>query len=219
MEIIKKTIVRLLILLCLLCISCSSGTKKFIDAAQLYQDFYEMNKENDFEGLYNLDILGIRDEIKFNPISNKYILKPSCIGIRDSFGNFEICLPFFSKDANKEEIRASYSRLKRADSIYLINKYKETDSAMLFNNYTNEVKTINSNYEKIKVPNSLPQANIKIRGHINYIVFYLYENKEEQLLYRCYYLKDTTVINKKNNIDFRKKSKIDSNWYHDVIYH
>lgn len=216
MEMIRKTSFLLYVVSTLFLYSCTSREKDIL-VADLYQNFYEMNRENKFEGLYNLEILGIRDRAEFDSENHKYVYVPSCIGIRDSFGNMQTCLPSFPEKANNEVIKKFYSRISASDSAYLRHKYRNLGTSSIFDDYVSEIRSIYHNYYRIKVPKVLPQANIKISGRLDYIVFYLYEDKSNGLLCRVYYLKDNYIISKDNLIDFDKKVKINKNWYHDSI--
>lgn len=211
----KSILIIYSILISFLFISCSSKEKQ-IKAIDLYHNFYDMNKDNNFERLFSLDILGIRDKVEFNYTTNKYIYIPSCIGIKDSLDRMLTCLPSFPRNANLDEIRIYYNRIGNSDSIYLLNKYKNEINSTLFNNYILEIKSIYSEYYKIKVPAMLSQENIKTKGYNSFIVFYLYENKDHNLLYRCYYLRDSTSFHN-NKINLKDMVKINSNWYHDKI--
>ena len=192
--------------------SCKPNEQK-IDAFKLCSEFYELNKDMDFDGLFNVRIFGSRDSSKFNDSTLKYNRIPAFIGIYDSISKEHINLPSFSRNADRKEKRLFFARCSYSCIVYLENKYKMYS---LFTRYEKEIEFIYSIYYKIKVPRVLPYTNIELIGEGNYIEFVLYKNEEKGIKYSCYYVADTLFSNdiRKNYIN--SLPKFDDHWCYEI---
>lgn len=90
-------------------ISCGSKEKE-IEPIALCSEFYELNKYNDFNNLFNLQILGIRDCSKFNDSILKYEYIPVVIGIIEPLTNANIVLPSYMRNADLKEKELFFAR-------------------------------------------------------------------------------------------------------------
>lgn len=188
-----------------------------MDPYELCFEFYELNKNKNLDGLLNLQILTIREKSEYDEKIHKNIRIPAVIGIDDSVSMENIKLPSFKKNADLQEKKIFFSRLSKEGFNYLQNKYGfSTDSSILFNFYVEEINSIYSRYNQIKVPNSLPYTNIEVNGLRNYIKFTLYRNEEMRIQYRCYYVKDTLFSNDRLKEYFKTLPKFDDHWYYDI---
>jgi hypothetical protein len=68
MEVRFNSIVCRVFILGLFFVSCKSNEQK-LNSFNLCSEFYELNKELNFNGLFNVQILGIRESSEFNAIS------------------------------------------------------------------------------------------------------------------------------------------------------
>lgn len=200
---------------CLLFVSCKPNEKK-MNPLTLCSEFYELNKELDFNGLFNVQILGIRDYSIKSDSTLKYQRVPVVIGINDSISKENLKLPVFSRNAELDEQKLFFARCDSSVITYLKNKYKIASNDTVFRYYIEEVESIYSNYSKIKVPEELPYTNIQLIGHNNYIEFVLYKDKEKKINYRCYFVKDTIFSNEKLGGYFKELPKFDNNWSYDL---
>lgn len=199
-------------------ISCGSKEKE-IDPIALCSEFYELNKHNNFDNLFNLQILGIRDRSRFNDSILKYEYTPVVIGITEPLTNANIVLPSYMRNADLKEKELFFARCDSSSIAYLKNKYKINSNDSIFEFYVKEVESIYSNYYQIKIPNSLPYTNIELNGRGNYIEFILYKNEEKKIKYSCYYVKDSSFSNNRLKEYFATLPKIDEHWYYDINWH
>lgn len=101
----------------------------------------------------------------------------------------------------------------------LKNKYKINSNDSIFEFYVKEVESIHSDYYQIKIPNSLPYANIELNGRGNYIEFILYKNEEKKIKYSCYYVKDSIFSNNRLKHYFDILPKFNEHWYYNINWH
>lgn len=214
MEIKIGNIKYFVFIMCLLFVSCQSNERK-LDPLKLCTEFYELNKDLNFDGLFNVQILGIRDHSVFNDSTLKYSYIPFYIGINDSVSKNNIKLPVFSKNAELEEQKLFFARCDSSHTSYLKSKYKIDLNDDVFKFYIKEVESIYSNYSRIEVPDELPCTNIELLGRDNYIEFVLYENEEKRIRYSCYFVKDAIFSNDKRKDYFKKLPKFDEHWYYE----
>jgi hypothetical protein len=172
-----------------------------------------------FDGLYNLDILGIREYSEYDKKTNKIHRIPVVIGIQDTIDNVYLLLPIFKNGAEKKEQQIFFSRCQTKDIEYLIRKYKLDSISSVFDAYVKEVESIYAQYDKIKVPDILHSTNIEVNGCGNYIEFVLYKREEEKIKYSCYYVKDTIFSNDRRKDYFSKLPQFDQHWYYDINWH
>ena len=194
--------------------SCKSNEQK-IDAFKLCSEFYELNKDMDFDGLFNVGILVIRERSEFNDSTLKYIRIPSAIAIYDTISKEYINLPAFSWNADIKEKKLPFVRCDYSCIAYLDNKYKMQSDDIVFEYYVKEIESIYSKYLKIKVPEVLPYTNIKLDGSGDYITFVLYENEEKGIYYSCYYATDTLFFYHRKSY-FKRLSKFDGHWWYQI---
>lgn len=199
-------------------ISCGSKEKE-IDPITLCSEFYELNKYNDFNGLFNVQILGIREFSEYDAKTQKYNRLTRIIGLNDTMMGENITFPIFIKDADLEEKETMFNRCDSSCIEYLKNKYKVNSNESIFEFYIKEVESIYSDYYQIKIPNSLPYTNIELNGRGNYIEFILYKNEEKKIKYSCYYVKDSSFSNNRLKEYFSTLPKIDEHWYYDINWH
>lgn len=197
-------------------LTCNSNKKIEMDPELLCLDFYELNKNNTFEGLYNVQILGIREFSEYDEKTQKYIRLTRIIGINDTISGKSIILPVFIQGADIDEKRIMFNRCDSSSLKYLKNKYKIISNDSIFESYIKEVESIYLDYNQVKVPSILPYTNIQVNGLRNYIKFTLYRNEEMRIQYRCYYVKDTLFSNDRLKAYFKTLPKFDEHWYYDV---
>ncbi|MDR2841335.1 MAG: hypothetical protein LBV75_08805 [Paludibacter sp.] len=193
-----------------------NAPKSEINPEQLCREFYELNKNTNFDSLCNFQILGIREYSEYDNKSNKIHRIPILIQIKDTIENVYLVFPVFKKGANEEEKKIFFSRCKTDDVEYLIRKYKLSSRDSVFDSYVKEVETMYAQYDKIKVPDILHTTNIELHGSGNYIEFVLYKSEEEKIKYSCYYVKNTVFANDRLSDYFNKLPKFDEHWYYKV---
>ena len=209
-----KNFAYLLFIMYLFFVSCKIKEQES-DPRELCSKFYELNKELKFNGLFNVQILGIRDYSEYNDNTHKNDRIPLIIGINDSILNENIKLPVFRRNSDMKEQKLFYARCDSSSIAYLKNKYKTNSKGDIFKFYIKEVDSIYSNYYLIKVPDELPYTNIKLVGCNNYIEFVLFEDKEKRIKYSCYFVKDTIFPNDRIKKHFKELPKFDKHWYYD----
>ncbi len=187
-----------------------------LDPLKLCSDFYELNKDLNFNGLFNVQVLGIREYSEYDNKTQKFNRIPVVVGINDSISGKNIKLPVFSKNADVEEQKKFFARCDSFSIVYLMSKYRIDSRNDVLRFYIKEVETIYSNYYQIKVPDELPYANIEVIGCNNYIEFLLYKEEEENIKYRCYYIKDTIFSNERIRDYFNGLQKFNNHWYYDL---
>ena len=208
----------LLISVLILFFSCKS--KERIDPYQLCLDFYELNKSLEFENLFNIHILGIRETIEYvDTLPTRYDrIQPFFIR-HDSVTQSAINIPAFRKESDTDVEMFFFSRLLKEAKDYLNTKYNLTctdDSIHLFEAYRNEVKTIYDNYYKIRVPGELPYNNIEIKSTNHCIQFVLYKNDEKGEMISCYYKRDNVAQDKNLCNHLNTLPCFDKNWYYEI---
>lgn len=213
MEIKISNIKYFAFIMCLFFVSCKSNDRK-LDPLKLCSEFYELNKDLNFNGLFNMQILGIRDYAAYNDSTPKYERIPVVIEIHDSISKEYIKLPVFSKNAELEEQKLFFARCDSAHTSYLKSKYKIDSNDDVFKFYIKEIESIYSNYSRIKVPDELAYTNIALLGSDNYIEFILYRNDEKRIRYSCYFVKDTIFSNDKKKDYFKKLPRFDEHWFY-----
>ena len=196
-------------------VSCESNEQK-LDPLNLCCEFYELNKDAKFDGLYNVHILGIRERSEFNDSILKYHRITPIIEIKDFVSDTNILLPSFSRNADRGERHLFFARCNLSCIMYLMNKYNIQSTDRIFDFYVKEIESIYSDYYQIKVPEILPYANIELNGNGNYIKFVLYKNDEKRVKYQCYYVKDTIFSNDNMKDYFDKLPKFDDHWYYEI---
>ncbi len=153
-----------IIAISLFLVSCKSSELK-LDPFELCSEFYELNKDVNFDGLINVQILGIREHSEFDKSSGKYNRIPVVIGVNDSISKENIEFPSFSKDANLEEKKLFFARCDSSCIRYLKSKYKIISNDDIFRFYVKEIELIYSDYYQIKVPNELPYTHHRESQH------------------------------------------------------
>jgi hypothetical protein len=215
MEIRVNSIINFVFIIGLFLVSCRSNEQK-IDPLKVCSEFYDLNKDVNFSGLLNVQILGIRERSEFNDSILKYNRIPAVIGINDSISKENIKLPSFSRNADMEERKLFFARCDSSCITYLKNKYNIHSNDSIFEFYIKEIETIYSNYYQIKVPDDLPYTNIELIGRGNFIKFVLYKNEEKKINYRCYYVEDPLFSNERLKEYFDTLPKFNEHWYYDL---
>lgn len=195
---------------------CCNSKKQKIDSLRLCYEFYELNNNLDLNRLLNVQILGIREYTDYNDSTLKYERIPVVIGINDSISKLNIKLPVFRRNAGLEEQKLFFGRCDSLSISYLKNKYKIISDDELFKCYVKEVNCIYFDYFKVKIPSELPCGNIEIVGDGDYVKFVLYENKEEQINIKCYYVKESSCLNEAEKKFFKGLIRLGNNWYCDL---
>lgn len=191
-------------------------SKKKIDPYKLCKEFYELNKDVNLEGLFYVQILGIREYSEFDKTIMKYNRIPVAIGIDDSISKQNIKLPVFRNGANAEERKLFFKRCRSSDIEYLKNKYGVESDVDIFDSYIKEVETIYSNYYQLKVPDMLAYTNVEVYGSGNYIEFVLYKNEEKRISYSCYFIRKYEFSNSRRKAYFDKLPRFDEHWCYDA---
>lgn len=213
----KEIRMYLIFIISLFLVSCKPKEQK-LDPLNVCSKFYELNKDLNFNELFNVHILGIREHSEYdNSVQKiKYNRIPVVIGIDDPISKKNIKLPVFSKNADLEEKKIFFARCDSSHIEYIKSKYKIISKDDIFKSYTREVESIYSSYYQIKVPDELPYKNIEVIGCNNYIEFILYKDEEKMINYRCYYVKNTIFTNDRRSEYFNKLPKFDNHWYYDL---
>jgi len=219
MEIKTNRIIYFIFIVGLFLVSCEPNRQK-LDPVKLCYEFYELNKDANFEGLFNVQILGIREHSElFDDSTLKYNRTPAVIIVNDSISKEYIKLPSFSRNADVRERELRFARCDSSCITYLKNKYNIHSSDSIFEFYIQEIESIYLNHYQIRVPDILPYINIESNGNGNYIEFVLYKNEEKKINYRCYYIKDTISSSNDRMKDyFNSLPKFDEHWCYDVIW-
>ena len=196
-------------------ISCESNEKK-IDPLELCTEFYELNKESNFDDLYYMSIPGARQYSEYDSENNKITIIPLYVNIKDTIADTFINLPVFKNGADITEQRRFFARCDVTDIEYLIRKYDLDSFANISDFYEKEVESIYSQYSRIKVPKILNQTNVPIRGRGNDIEFILYKNDDKKIKYSCYHVRDTVFSNNNLKNHFKTLPQFDEHWYYKI---
>jgi hypothetical protein len=206
MEIMKHTF---FIYIASLFILNACQTKNNVNFDSLSREFYELNKEQDFDSLFNLSFVfdSNRTSVKYNIKDNKYDLYHLYVYINDT-----ILFPLYKHNDSEKRKKQHFTYCNKNVIEYLKTKYNYADNNNLYQYYIKEVEYIYRQCAKIKIPKDIPLNNIAFNGYGNIIEFFVYNNNEQTLL--CYYVKDYSQIkNQRLKQKLDTISKFDNNWF------
>jgi len=200
-----------------LCASCDSEDE-IIDPRQVCFEFYELNKNLNFENLYYMNIPCVRQYLEYDSKKNEYVVIPVFVCITDTVNDdSHILLPVFKDGADNTKQHRSFALCNVAAMEYLKRKYDLAPIANVFDFYAKEVNDIYRQYNNIKVPRALHKRNVFIEGRGNYIKFILHKDEEKKIEYSCYYVRDTIFSNDNLKNYFKTLPQFDEHWYYKIV--
>ncbi len=203
--------------ICIILISFFTTEKREINPYYLCREFYELNKNNSFESLYNVRIFDLREGIlEKDSFNYRFNYFPEYINIYDSCLKKWIVLSTYKPNSSINQKQIIYNKCVPETIESLMRRYNVNDEKDVFDMYVNYIDSIFEEYYRIKTPCIIYYNNIPTFGDKNFIEFVLYKNDKKRIKYKYYYLKDTTFSNENLKKHFEKLPKFDNNWYYDI---
>ncbi len=209
---IKK--VMILISMLSFIILISSCTQKQIDNDILCIKFYKLNKDKNFDVLFNVAIGGRRVTSVYDESSNQYEYIFNTIDIYDYMSDIFFILPLYERDATLTEKDSIFKKVNKEARSYLSKKYKVNSKAELFDSFVKFVENVYIEYDNIETPEGFGFKNVIIEGNPRsgkFITFVLNDQC------KVYYLADNCSLTEYWQKYFRKLNKLDDKWYYEVV--
>jgi len=200
-----------IILLFLIIFWFSSCDQKEFDEMKLCNEFYQLNKNMNFQNLFGVAIGSNRVNSKYDKSSNQYRLIFKDIGVYDYETKGYLTLPIFSSDASAAEIDSVYRKIDSKVLRLIVGSDSSREDAIGV--YEMFVRNIMKSYNEIRTPIWFNYENVIVEGNPSvgaFIIFKLNPNV------KVFYLSDSTSLNNYWYNRFNKFKKINNNWYCEI---
>lgn len=198
-----------MLLIFILMFSCS---QREVDSYQLCKEFYELNKQKDFDGLYDLAIGVRRTSAEYDESSKQNHLIFNSIEMFDSESNNYITVPVFRRGASLVEQDSIFRDIKPEVKEFLVRKLDDVDS-VLFDSYVEYIGKVYEKYYAITTPAGSSYKNIPVESHPRtgkFITFTLNDRA------KVYYVTDSSTLNEYWSKRFNTLMSLGPNWYCEI---
>lgn len=203
----------LLLLISGFCIVLSNCSENKIDSRKLCLEFIELNKHNDFDGLYNISIEDIRLESIYNKKSKQYEYMFNAVDIYDFKTEEFFILPLFRKNSTIIEKKETYKKVSNKAKQYLSETYSISAESDIFDSFNNYVEIFYTNYDSIITPNWFGFKNVVFEGNPRLGKFITFILNEEC---KIYYLADANSLSEYWQKHFNRIKKYNDEWYYEI---
>ena len=217
MEEFKKAIrmsLRFIALLSVVVLLVNCVQKK-MDASRLCMEFYQLNKNKNFDGLFDVAIAKDRVKSVYNDSLRQNEMFFNWIAVFDSDSGFYVRVPVFRRGADIINKKSVFRSLTPSVRRFLTAKLSvKSDTAALYDSYVNYIESTYAKYYGIAVPPENNNKNIGIEGNPMVGKFITFDLTKTA---KVYYLADKSSPNEYWSTHFNKITKIDQNWYYEVV--
>lgn len=176
-------------------------------------DFYKLNKDKNFDELFNVIIStrSMKATLNPKPLSASYYK----ISYFDSLINDYILFPIVKYPFNKSAITFSFERCDEKCKEFLRRKYNLNTNNEILSKYIELIGRIINEYHQIGVPEYYAyKAVFQVSGNPKLGSFIQFKLNEKTI---CFYLKNNPTIKHKYWKEmFSSIKKIDDNWYYSL---
>ncbi len=204
---------RMLNVACGFMVFLSSCTSKEIDPYVLCREFYQLNKNKNFTGLFDVTIGVRRVGQVFSDSLNQYELVFNTIEVFDPITQNHKTLPVFKRGTSLAEKDSIFRRIQPDTKNFLMTRLEVSSEVFLFDSYVTFVDTIYKNYYNVVTPKSYSLKNVVLEGHPSggkFISFPLMEGVD------IYYLEDPNSLTEYWKTYFGKLDKFDDYWFYEI---
>ena len=204
----------LIIIILILNYNCNQSK---IDSTKLANEFYELNKDKNFDELFDVSIGGGRINSVYIDSINQYELFFKTIALYDIKSDGYITIPFFI-DTTNETKDSIFKNLDNQTKIFLFDKFGATSEMDLFNSYFKYLNKVIVQYNQIETPKWYSYKNVATMGNSRLGRFIIFSLNTPNKIVRCYYIKDFNSLSKYWSNYFKEINKLENNkWYWDQI--
>lgn len=204
----SKTITFALVLAMLM----SRCSQKEIASNKLCDEFYQLNKSRDFEGLFDVNIGSGRVMNVYDESANRYDLIFNTIAVFDTVSNEYFILPVFKKGASQVQKDSAFNKVPSESRSFLIRKLGTT-SEELFDNYVLYVNKVYDKYYSIKAPKSYSGKNVPLQGNPSLGKFIKFTLNDKV---NIYYVADASTLNDYWSKRFNSVHRLDEDWFCEI---
>jgi hypothetical protein len=194
-------------------VTMSSCSQKEINQYELCEEFYELNKGKDFDGIYDVSIGVRRTSAEYDESSNQNHLIFNSIEVFDAESKKDITIPVFKMGASLAEQDSIFRKIKPEVKEFLVRKLGDPVDSVLFDSYIRYISDVYQKYYDITAPTNNNYKNIVVESHPRtgkFITFILNDRA------KVYYVADSTTLNEYWSKRFNTLKRLDKDWYCEV---
>jgi hypothetical protein len=204
---------RIQIVVLIFAIIAQGCSEKRVSPLSLCEQFYELNKNQNFEGLFDVGIGGVgRVTNEYDDQRNKYHLKFNLIAVYDTTLGDYFTIRVFRKNASLVEQDSAFQKISPKSKMLLIRKLGVTDEK-LFDSYVFFVNKIHDKYFSIKTPILYSNENVALQGNPSLGKFIEFKLTDNVLVY---YVDDFSSLDSFWSKRFNTLKKLGDGWFCEI---
>jgi hypothetical protein len=204
---------RMQIALLIFAILLSGCAQKKVSSLSLCEQFYELNKGKNFQGLFDVGIGDVgRVSNEYDEKKNKYHLKFKLIAVYDTALGDYFTIRVFRKNASLAEQDSAFQKISPKSKMLLIGKLGGTHES-LFDSYVFYVNKIYDKYYSIKTPKHYSNNNVALQGNPSLGKFIEFKLTDNVLVY---YVDDFSSLNSFWSEYFKTLKKLGDGWFCEI---
>lgn len=190
-------------------LSCSH---REIDSYQLCKEFYELNKQKSFDGLYDVSIGVGRTSAEYAESSRQYDLLFNSIAVFDEESKQHITIPVFKRGASLAKQDSIFRNIKPEVKEFLARKLGTIDSS-LFDSYVKYIDDVYQKYYDITTPTDNNYKNVVMESHPRTGKFLTFVLNDKA---KVHYVADSSTLNEYWSKRFQTLRSLGANWYCEI---
>jgi len=208
---IKK--LKMLSLWAILFVSAVNCSQKEMDPKELCEEFYQLNKDRSFDGLFDVSIGSGRVLSVYDKSANQYDLAFKAISVFDTIQKNYVNLLVFKREASLSEKDSVFEKIEPGVRDFLARKFR-VQSEDLFDSYVKYVDNLYMKYDVIKTPEWFNYKDVVVEGNPSLGKFITFTLNEKV---KVYYLADQSSLSQYWSKHFKEISKINEEWYYEIM--
>lgn len=200
-----------LLLASIITFSCSD---RKIDSYQLCKEFYELNRQKSFDGLYDVSIGTGRRSFKDAESSKQSDMVFYTIAVFDEESKQHTTIPVFKRGASFAEQESSFRKITPEGKEFLVRKLGTIDSS-LFDSYVKYIDDVYQKYYDITIPTEFNCKNVVMESHPRIGKFLTFVLNDKTKVHYIHYV-DSSALNEYWPKYFRTLRSLGANWYCEI---